>query len=115
MTTRKKVWAVFEIDDEIQNLDSCLGYSLTLKEARRHAGIEFAYRFADGCEDPRVKIMRATFELSRSYLVRAMNDYGGVVEPFDYELKEIAEISPRKARAIYKAMNPDYEEKWTDG
>ena len=110
MTIRKNVWAIFSFDEEFLNLESSLGYSETISEARRMARLEYAERWVEDWDEPRIKIMRATFELSRGYLVRAMNTYGGIVEPSHYELKEIIEISPDKARAIYEAFNGQTKE-----
>ena len=110
MTITKNVWAVFAADEEMLTLETCLGYSTTLIEARRIARLEFAERFVEEWTDPRIKIMSGTFRLSREYLVRAMNSYQGTVEPCEYRLKEYVELLPDKARAIYEAFHGPTEE-----
>ena len=105
MSLRLNVWAVCPLkpSGEITYQDcQNYGYSKRIGEARLTARLGSAEAVVYDESQKRFGIYKATFSFSRRYLVDAMNTYEGFVEPVNYELKEVIEVSEEEAEAIFK-------------
>ena len=105
MPHQLNVWAVCPLKPSADiNYDDCreYGYSTRIDDARRIARLSSAEAVVYDESQKKFGIYKATFTLSRSYLAEAMNTYEGMVEPHDYQLREVIEVSEEEAEAIAK-------------